>query len=55
MTFNDDQVTHNVSDPAIKLQSSCAGADKQQSKLRNNIKTVHEYKICTWKANAPNK
>ena len=30
LTANKDQITHNTSDPEIKLHSSCAGVDKQK-------------------------
>ena len=34
LTINNDQITHNMSDTAIKLQISCAGEDKQKVSLK---------------------
>ena len=41
LTINNDQITCNMSDPAMKSQSLCAGADEQYNKPRNNSDPIH--------------
>ena len=53
LTLNNDQITHNMSDQAIKPQSSYAEGSQQQGKSRNNLNSTHSYYLHPWKAIAP--
>ena len=55
LTTNNDQITHNMSGPATKSQSSCARTDKQISLPKCNSNCTHTYSLCPQKAVAPNK
>ena len=55
LTVNNDQVTHNMSNPAVKEQSSYAGADKLQSKHRHTPNPTHRYHLCPQRPVTKNK
>ena len=52
---NSDQIAHDRSDPAVKPQCSCAGTDKQKSKLGNSPHPTHIYNLYLWKTVPSNK
>ena len=54
-TVSDDQVIHDMSDPAAKAQSSNAGADTQQPTPRYSSNFAHKYNLCPQKLLTSNK
>ena len=55
ITVTNDQVTTDLSTPAIQQESSCAGADKSQCKLKYTSKSTNKYNLHTWKSMTSNK